>query len=162
MGKNEKSRWKVDYEDTLYKVYDWEGKLAGYFFPNYGDIDADGDEESDNFIEQLNKSKAELQGGTLLVPMLKLELLDTDGAIAIDRVVSSLESCSERASKWNMWLEKNASKQSIYGTGVHTAREDRNMLSIALAIHGRMNLGDKNVQDFLLPLLENLHLDGLL
>jgi hypothetical protein len=113
-------------------------------------------------IEQLNKDKVELTEGTLVVPMLKLELLDSEGAIPIEKVVSSLQSSRERASKWNNWLGSNASELSIHGAGVHTAREDRNMLSIALGIHGKLTLGDKNVKEFLSPLLDKLHSEGLL
>jgi hypothetical protein len=45
---------------------------------------------------------------------------------------------------------------------VYTAREDRNMLSIALGIVETFNLGEKEVRDFLFPLLNKLHEDRLL
>ncbi|MDF2768767.1 MAG: hypothetical protein K0S91_1602, partial [Nitrososphaeraceae archaeon] len=25
----------MEYEDTIYKIYDWDKNLAGYFFPKY-------------------------------------------------------------------------------------------------------------------------------
>jgi hypothetical protein len=36
------------------------------------------------------------------------------------------------------------------------------MLSIALGIAGEITLGEKEVQEFLTPLLDRLHEDGLL
>jgi hypothetical protein len=30
-----KFKWEIEYEDTVYKVYDWNESLAGYFFPGY-------------------------------------------------------------------------------------------------------------------------------
>jgi hypothetical protein len=32
---NKKIKWKMEYEDTIYKIYDWDKNLAGYFFPKY-------------------------------------------------------------------------------------------------------------------------------
>ena len=34
-NRNKKSKWKMEYEDTIYKIYDWNRNLAGYFFPDY-------------------------------------------------------------------------------------------------------------------------------
>jgi hypothetical protein len=45
---------------------------------------------------------------------------------------------------------------------IYTVREDRNMLSIALGISGTFNLGEKEVRNFLSPMLDKLHEDGLL
>jgi len=30
---NNKSKWKMEYEDKIYKIYDWDKNLAAYFFP---------------------------------------------------------------------------------------------------------------------------------
>jgi hypothetical protein len=27
------NKWKAEYDDTLYKIYDWGGNLTGYLFP---------------------------------------------------------------------------------------------------------------------------------
>ena len=50
-----KYKWKFEYEDTIYKVYDHNNNLAGYFFPNYHSIeqkrannDNDNDEDTSN------------------------------------------------------------------------------------------------------------------
>lgn len=152
--------WKTEYDDTLYKVYDWDGSLAGYFFPDYGDIEPK--EREDEIIDELNKTHAETQEGTLLLPMVKLNLLDNHDGMDIDYVVASLEANTGRADAWKKWLCNNARSFRIKGVGVHTAREDRNMLSIALRIASPFKLGEKEMRDFLSPLLNKLHEDGLL
>jgi hypothetical protein len=51
---------------------------------------------------------------------------------------------------------------NIVGSGIYTAREDRNMLSIVLSIASDFILGEVEVVTNLAPLLDNLHESGLL
>ena len=154
------NNWKAEYDDTLYKIYDWDGNLAGYLFPGYGDIEPKASENE--IIDELNKTHSEAQEATVLLPMVKLNLLDNQDGMDIDYVISSLEANTERAGTWKKWLNDNAKSFKIAGAAVHTAREDRNMLSIALGIVAPFKLGEKEVKDFLSPLLNKLHEDGLL
>lgn len=154
------SKWKAEYDDTLYKIYDWDGNLAGYLFPQYGDIEPK--EHEDEIIDELNKTHSEVPEATLLLPMVKLDLLDKQEGLDIDYVILSLEANAERTSVWKKWLHDNAKSFKIVGAAVYTAREDRNMLSIALGIVTTIRLGEKEVRDFLSPLLDKLHEDGLL
>jgi hypothetical protein len=155
-----KGGWKTEYDDTLYKIYDWDGNLAGYLFPDYGDIEPK--EKEDEMIDEMNKVHAEAHDATLLLPMAKLNLLDNHEGMDIDYVISSLEANAERTGTWKKWLRVNGKLFKIAGAAVHTAREDRNMLSIALGIVTTFKLGEKEVRDFLSPLLNKLHEDGLL
>jgi hypothetical protein len=162
-GKGGSSKWKAEYDDMLYKIYDWAGNLAGYLFPEYGDIEPkDKEEEDEEIINELNRIHAQVMEGTLLLPMVKLNLLDNNEGIDIDYVISSLEANIERTNRWKKWLHNNAKPFNIVGSAVYTAREDRNMLSIALGIVETFMLGEKEVRDFLSPLLNKLHEDGLL
>ena len=155
-----KRNWKVEYDNTIYKIYDRKENLAGYFFPYYGDI---GDEEMEvEIVEEMTKVHATVSEATLLLPMLKLGLLDKHEGMDIDHVISSLEANVERVSLWKRWLQDNANIFAIVGAAVHTAREDRNMLSIALGIIATIKLGEKEICDFLSPLLDKLHNDTLL
>jgi hypothetical protein len=163
-GGSSSSKWKAEYDDMLYKIYDWDGNLAGYLFPEYGDIKSkeEEDEEDEEIINELNRIHAQVTEGTLLLPMVKLNLLDSNEGINIDYVISSLEANIERTNRWKKWLHNNAKPFNIVGSAVYTAREDRNMLSIALGIVETFRLGEKEVRDFLSPLLDKLHEDGLL
>ena len=152
------NKWKVEYDDTLYKIYDWDGNLAGYLFPTYKDIEP----KDEEVIVELNRIHAQVMEGTLLLPMVKLNLLDNNEAIDIDYVISSLQASIERTNRWKEWLHDNAEPFNIADSAVYTAREDRNMLSISLDIVETFNLGEKEVRDFLSPLLDKLHEDGLL
>ena len=153
-------KWKTEYGDTLYKVYDWDGNLAGYFFPQYGDIEPE--DREDEIIDELNRTHSDVQEATLLLPMVKLNLLDKHEGMDIDLVISSLEENTERAGNWKKWLRDNAKFFKIIAAAVYTAREDRNMLSIALGFVTTIKLGEKEVRNFLSPLLDKLHEDGLL
>jgi hypothetical protein len=163
-----KLKWKAEYLNSLYKIYDWDKKLAGYFFPKYPDDmhDSQGKDESDirddEFTEELNKSKASVSGGNLLVPMLKLNLLDIQEGMDLDYTIESLETNLKRTKVWKQWITDNHRQFSISGTGVYTAREDRNMLSIVLGIDSDLKLGEVEVVTKLTPLLDNLHEAGLL
>lgn len=152
------NKWKAEYDDTLYKIYDWDGNLAGYLFPTYKDIEP----KDEEVIVELNRIHAEVTEGTLLLPMVKLNLLDNNEGIDIDYVISSLQANIERTNRWKEWLHDNAELFNIADSAVYTAREDRNMLSISLDIVETFNLGEKEVRDFLSPLLDKLHEDGLL
>ena len=155
-----KASWKAEYEDTLYKIYDWDGNLAGYFFPEYSDTDAG--EPEDETIDEMNKARLEVAAATLVLPMVKLALLDRQEGMDIDYVISSLEANAERTTTWKNWLKENAKSFGIFGAEVHTAREDRNMLSIGLGMSSTIKLGEKEVIGLLTPLLDKLHEDGLL
>lgn len=158
MGKS--GKWKTEYDDTLYKIYDWDGNLAGYMFPEYGDIEPK--DREDEIIDEMNSTHTEMGQATLLLPMVKLNLLDNHEGMDIDYVISSLEANKDRVDTWKRWIHDNAKAFNIVGLAVHTAREDRNMLSVVLGIDRKFNLGEKEVRDFLSPLLDKLHEDGLL
>lgn len=155
-----KASWKAEYEDTLYKIFDWDSNLAGYFFPHYGDLQPK--DQEDEIIEELNRTRSQVVEATLVLPMVKLGLLDNQEGMDLDYVISSLETNSIRTSAWKKWLEQNAKTYGIFGAQSHTAREDRNMLSIALGIQASFTLGEKEVAEALIPLLDKLHADGLL
>ena len=155
-----KPKWKAEYDNTIYKIYDWDGNLAGYFFPHYGDIEPE--DQEDEIIDDMTRMHVDVSEATLLLPMVKLGLLDNHEGMDIDYVISSLEANAERTGVWKKWLHDNAKTFRIAGAAVHTAREDRNMLSIALGIVAPVKLGEKEVRDFLSPLLDKLHEDGLL
>jgi hypothetical protein len=155
-----KSKWKIEYEDTIYKIYDWNGTLAAYFFPNYELEETKEDE--DEIIEKLNQSHQSIQGGNILLPMVKLNLLDKEEGIDLDYAISALEQSLQRVKVWKQWLLQNGSQFEINGNAIFTSREDREMLSIGLRIKKHITLGEKEILNTLMPLLDELHESGLL
>ena len=172
-GDSSKPKWKTEYNYTVYKVYDWNKNLAGYFFPNYsitqleraeGQIDgkdANGFNE-EVIIENLNKAHRVVKGGNLMVPMIKLGLLDKSEGIDLNQAIYSLQQNLQRMIRWDEWLKQNHIDSKIIGSAVYTSREDRNMLSIVLEIGSDITLGEKEVCIGLSPLLNRLHEDGML
>lgn len=160
LAAGDRVKWKIEYDYTYYKVYDGKGHLAGYFFPHYGQIVPE--EKEDEVIEKMNKAHDTVPEGTLLVPMAKLDLLDREDGLDLGSAIASLEANLARTKFWDGWLKENARQFSIFGSTVYTAREDRNMLSIALGISRDFTLGEKEVKEALTPLLDQLHADGLL
>ena len=157
---NKKSKWKIEYEDTIYKIYDWNGNLAAYFFPNYELEEATEDE--DEIIEKLNQSHQSVQRGNILLPMVKLNLLDKEEGIDLDYAIVALEQSLQRVKVWKQWLLQNGSQFEINGYAIFTSREDREMLSIGIRIKKHITLGEKEILNTLIPLLDELHEAGLL
>lgn len=159
-NRNKKSKWKMEYEDTIYKIYDWNRNLAGYFFPDY-DLEETEDNE-DEIIEKLNQSHQNVRGGNILLPMVKLNLLDKEEGIDLDYATVALEQSLQRVKVWKQWLLQNSSQFEINGYAIFTSREDREMLSIGLRIKKDTILGEKEILNPLIPLLDELHEAGLL
>ena len=159
-NRNKKSKWKMEYEDTIYKIYDWNRNLAGYFFPDY-DL-KENIENEDEIIEKLNQSHQSVQGGNILLPMVKLNLLDKEEGIDLDYAIVALEQSLQRVKLWKQWLLQNGSQFKINGNAIFTSREDREMLSIGLRIMKNLTLGEKELLDGIIPLLDELHEAGIL
>ena len=170
-GNRDNPLWKLEYIDTVYKIYDWDKNLTGYFFPNY-DIDVDNYKDKDEsqdahevegkIIEQMNKEKQSVKGGNVMLPMVKLQLLDNEEGIDLDYVINSLEQNAQRTRKWKQWINDNHVEFKIFGSSIYTAREDRNMLSIVLGLGSNIILGEKEIGINLRPLLDKLHQDDLI
>jgi hypothetical protein len=167
--KKDDNLWKLEYDDSVYKIYDWDKNLTGYFFPNY-DINIDEHDDKslaaheieDKLIEQMNKEKRIVKGGNLMLPMVKLQLLDNTEGIHLDYAISSLEESAQRTRIWKQWIQDNHQSFNIIGSSIYTAREDRNILSIVLGIGSDIILGEKELGNNLRPLLNRLHQDELI
>jgi hypothetical protein len=154
-SQNKRSKWKMEYEDTIYKIYDWNKNLTAYFFPNYNLVEDS--ENEDEIIEKLNQSHQNVRGGNILFPLIKLNLLDKKERIDLDYTIVALEQNLQRTKVWREWLVQNDRKFAITGNAVFTSREDREMLSIALVIDSNIILGEKETLVALTPLLDELH-----
>jgi len=157
---NKKSKWKIEYDDTIYKIYDWNENLTAYFFPNY-DLQ-ENTEGEDEKIEELNRSHQSIRGGNILFPMTKLNVLDKEEAIDLDYTILALEQSLHRVKVWKEWILENYVKFKIIENGVYTSREDREMLSIAIGLDSNIILGEKEILVALTPLLDELHKAELL
>lgn len=164
-------KWKIEYDETIYKIYDRNNDLAGYFFPDYGLVfdqksneDQKGDEEDEEtVIEAMNEEHKEVPRGEVLVPLVKLDLLDIeDEHIELDVAYKRMEADLQRMDAWKTWMKSNSDRFGIIGNGIYTSREDRNMLSIALQLNSQFVLHEKEIGQKLKPILDSLNESGLL
>jgi hypothetical protein len=158
--KNSKFEWGIEYYDTVYKIYDKDNNLTGYFFPNYPNAEEDVDE--DDFIMDLNKSHTPVNGGSLLLPMLKLNLLDIEEGLSLENVIEQLEINIRRVNEWKQWFLSNKNQFKISECLVYTAREDREMLSIVMKLNLEFRLSNKEISISLTPILNNLSEFGMI
>ncbi|HEX6647085.1 MAG TPA: hypothetical protein VF047_07885 [Nitrososphaeraceae archaeon] len=158
--KKRKKNWKGEYEDTIYKIYDWNNNLAGYFYPIYN-IQRMSEMEEEEIIVRMNENKEKVQGGHLMVPFLKLDLLDID-TLNIDEAISRLQTNIQRAIAWKKWIEDNKNKFNLAQSLVCTSREDRNLLAVLFMINKEIVLDEKVLIKEITPILDQLHIDELL
>ena len=158
--KKEKRNWKCEYDDTIYKIYDWDDNLAGYFYPLYNIIGKNEIEEEE-IIVKMNEKKEKLSGGHLMIPFVKLNLLDLD-YLTIDEVICNLQNSIHRVITWKKWIEDNKNKFNLSKSLICTSREDRNLLAVLFEINKEIILDEKMIIREITPMLDQLHMDELL
>ncbi|MGG6460822.1 MAG: hypothetical protein ACM3JQ_05280, partial [Candidatus Eiseniibacteriota bacterium] len=67
--------WEVEFYDSVYKIYDRNNNLTGYFFPHYP---KSSEINEDTAIMNLHNSHSVVNGASLMLPMIKLDLLDIE------------------------------------------------------------------------------------
>lgn len=156
---NHMAKWKLDQEEYYYKVYDEKNQLAGYFQPDYGEIQPP--EKQDKIIEEMLKRQDSVYGGTLYVPLLKLNLLGEQYDYDLDHVVANLGASIDRTERWRECIKE---MPSIIFARARKAHTDPDMLSVLLGIKfdGPVRLNKDTLLDALQPLLDNFHSKELL
>jgi hypothetical protein len=158
--KKEKTKWTCEYDDTVYKIYDWDNNLAGYFYPLYN-IRGKNEIEEEEIIVKMNEKKEKIDGAHLMIPFLKLNILDID-YLTIDETISNLQNSTQRALLWKKWIEDNKYKFNLSNSLICTSREDRNLLAVLFEINKEIVLDEKIIIMEITPLLNQLHIDELL
>ena len=151
--------WKVEFYDSVYKIYDRDNNLTGYLFPYYPKSQ---EINEDTAIMKLHNSHSVVNGASLMLPMIKLDLLDIEEGQSLDTVLEHLTNNIEKAKEWKGWYLSNKDKYDVLECMVYTAREDRQMLSIVLDLRSEFTLGTKEVANFIAPILDNLSEHGMI
>lgn len=168
-GKDGK-KWKLDYDETVYKIYDKNNDLAGYFLPEYGTaIDQESsqgredDDDDDLLIESMNKQHKEVLGGEVLLPLVKLDLLDIeDEDVDLDLAYEKMHEHLKRMDSWKAWIKSYSDRHNIMKNWIYTSREDRNMLCIVLQLNDKFILDKQDIASKIKPILDSLSEWGLL
>ena len=88
--------------------------------------------------------------------MVKLNLLDKEEGIDLDYTIV-LGTKSSTSQSMEAMVTQNGNQFEINGNAIFTSREDREMLSIGLRINKDITLGEKEILNTLIPLLDELH-----
>jgi len=153
------ANWKLDQEEYYYKVYDEQNNLAGYFQPDYGEIQPP--EKEEEIIQEMIKRQDHVYGGMLYVPLLKLNLLDEEHDYDLDHVVASLNASIDRTERWKECI---TGMPPIIFARVRKSHTDPDMLSVLLGIKfgGPVKLNKQTLLDALKPILDGFHHKELL
>jgi len=150
-------QWKLEREESYFKIYDKNKNIAGYFDPAYGDIFPE--HKISEIIEEMHKKHEKILGGFLMVPMIKFEVFN-DQEIGLDYLQRRIDDVKDRISKWKDFILKQKSSDHK----IRVSHTDTDMLSITFPIHFNtpVSLEKKLLLAELEISLNSLHEKGLL
>lgn len=150
-------QWKLEREESYFKIYDENKNIAGYFDPEYGEIFPE--HKVNEIIEEMHKKNEKIPGGYLMVPMIKFGVFG-DQEIGLDYLQKRIDDVKERITKWKDFIlsQKNSDHK------IQVSHTDSDMLSITFPIHfdSPVSLEKKILISKLEITLNSLHQMGLL
>jgi hypothetical protein len=150
--------WTVDQEENYFKIYDERKTLAGYFAPEYGDIQPE--DKADQVIQEMLKNHDPIKGGYMMLPLIKFGIFEEGKEMNLDYLEQQLQDVYARVLAWkNILTEKQIEHHKILVS--HT---DHDMLSITLGIifESPVPLEKKELLGNLTGILDFAHQKGLL
>jgi hypothetical protein len=150
-------QWKLEREDTYFKIYDENKNIAGYFDPEYGEIFPA--HRVNEIIEEMHKKHEKVLGGYMMAPMLKFEIFD-EQEIGIDYLQHRIEDVKERIERWKNFIKNQKTSEHK----IRVSHTDSDMLSITFPIRFAfpVPLEQKLLLAELEIILNSLHENGLL
>jgi hypothetical protein len=150
--------WKLESDEGFFRIFDSKKLIAGYFDPDYGDIFTK--KNSEEIISLMLENNDNILGGTIMVPLVKFALFDTD----LDTTLSNVE---EQVIRVNTHLQKWKNFLSETNHQVHSIRishTDQDMLTIAFPVRFSKPtpLEKTSLQEELFTTLEMLQKSDLL
>jgi hypothetical protein len=149
--------WKLDLDSDFFRIYDKNRQIAGYFWPDYGQIVPEN--KYGEIVEQMHKDHNPIPGGFITVPMVKFGLFDKNEEMDVLFVSSKLDDVNARLDVWKEFLLEHQMQHSIQMS--HT---DNDMLSLTFPIKFSQNtpLDKDKLLEALVPTLDTLSQKGLL
>ncbi|MGI0027382.1 MAG: hypothetical protein ACREAD_06020 [Nitrosopumilaceae archaeon] len=121
-------QWKFEREGDYFRIFDENKNIAGYFAPEYGDIFPQ--EKIDEVIEEMHKKHEKIQGGYLLLPMIKFGIFSLDNEIEMDYLEARMDEVRDRI----LWWQKFITSQKNQNHKIRVSHTDPDMLSITFPI----------------------------
>ena len=150
--------WKLDHEEGYFRVYDSRRTIAGYFDPDYGPLPA-GDEGQD-VVDRMIRDGDPVPGGTLMVPLIKFGLFDTDLDAQISDVEASVGGAAAQLARWRRYLADAGGPPH----SVRISHTDQDMLTISFPVYFKrpVPVSPGELLGELGPVLDDLQGAGLL
>ncbi len=156
--KNSEINWSCIYEDSYYKIYDWNKNLTGFFFPVYK---FDNEKEEDSIIQKMNENHEEIYNGYFMLPFIKINIYNNQ-ELDINGIYKNFEDNLLRIKIWMNWINEKKENFNIVNNMVNPSREDLNIISITFFIRDKYILKEKEILEKLKPILNDLHQNELL
>ncbi len=150
--------WTIDQEDAYFKIYDSKKTLAGYFAPEYGDIQPE--DKAEQVMQEMLKNHDPVKGGYLMLPLVKFNIFEDGKEMNLAYLEQQLQEVFTRIMAWkNLVTEKEIEHHKILIS--HT---DHDMLSITLGVifSSPVPLEKKEILSNLSGILDFAHQKGLL
>ncbi|MBL7001248.1 MAG: hypothetical protein ISR80_00580 [Nitrosopumilus sp.] len=120
--------WKLELDETYFRIYDSKKLIAGYFDPDYGAIYPK--ENSEEIVLSMLKNHDKVSGGAILIPLVKFRLFDTDLDTNISEVEKNVTRVTEHLQKWKNFL----SQTNRHVHSIRISHTDQDMLTITFQI----------------------------
>lgn len=149
--------WKLDRDSDFFRIFDKNQKIAGYFWPDYGQIVPE--DKIDEIIEKMHKNHDPIPGGFLTIPMVKFGIFDTNEEVDVLFLSSRLDDVNARLDVWKEFLLEKQMQHSI-----QVSHTDHDMLSLTFPIKfsQTMPLDKTQLLNAISPTLDLLSQKGLL
>jgi len=118
--------WKLELDENYFRIFDSKKQIAGYFDPDYGEIYPP--EKETELIEQMHKNREKVNGGLIMVPMLKFGIFDSDYESNITGLQKQIDLVNERLFNWKKFL----SETNNHSHSIRISHTDQDMLSITI------------------------------
>ncbi|MFM7795525.1 MAG: hypothetical protein ACKO7N_02055 [Candidatus Nitrosotenuis sp.] len=149
--------WSLDLDSDFFRIFDKDRKIAGYFWPDYGQILPEN--KYDEIVQLMHKNHDSIPGGFMTVPMVKFGIFDNNQEMDVLQLSSKISDVSARLDVWREFLLEQHMQHSIQMS--HT---DNDMLSLSFPVKftNSVSLDKKKILEALLPTLDLLSQKGLL
>ena len=150
--------WKLELEDSYFKIYDDRKTIVGYFAPEYGEIYPE--DRADQVIQEMLKRHDKIKGGYMMLPLVKFGIFEEGKEMNLGYIQKQLVEANNRLASWKNLMAKIA----IMHHKVLVSHTDHDMLSITLGIifASPVSLEKNDLQNELGQILDLGHQMGLL
>ncbi|MFM7795805.1 MAG: hypothetical protein ACKO7N_03490 [Candidatus Nitrosotenuis sp.] len=149
--------WSTELDSDFFRIFDKDRKIAGYFWPDYGQIIPE--DKYDEIVQLMHKNHDSIPGGFLTIPMIKFGIFDNNQEMDVLQLSSKVGDASVRVDVWKEFLLEQHMQHSI-----QISHTDNDMLSLSFPVKFSIpvSLDKKKILEALLPTLDLLSQKGFL